>query len=347
MRSISFFLCSVLLASLLFGCKQDKNIPDVSDISVDWEMRRFEQDLFALDTAEIAEGTANLVTNYPEFSDIFFNQILKANDPRYAPQGRDAYLKGFVSHPAVKKLYDTVQVVYGSPERIREQFTEAFKFYKHYYPQDKTPSVTTFISEYSVAAFIYGENDLAVGLDFYLGDEYPYQEYNPSNSAFSDYLTRTFNEEHLVAKAIRTLAEDKAGRPQGNKLLDYMINAGKQLYFAEQILPYTPDSILLEISAEKTEWVKNNEREIYAYLLERELLYNSDYREFNKLINPSPVGNSDMPADAPGQTANYIGRQIVRSFAARNPDLSLAQIMEIQDAQKILDGAKYRPTGGG
>lgn len=344
MRQNFLLFLSLLLFALLFtNCDKGKNIPDVSDISVNLDFRRFDKDLFTSDTTNIATTLENLHKKYPVFGDIYFNQILKISDPRYAPQGKTAYLKGFVSHPAVRKLYDTIQVLYNDPKRVKSHFTDAFKFYKFYYPQEKTPSVTTFLSEYSVAAFIYGDNDLAVGLDFFLGDTYPYQNYNPNNDAFSSYLTRTFNEDHLVAKSIRTLAEDKAGRLKGNRLLDHMIHTGKQLYFSEKLLPHTPDSILMELSSEKMDWVQNNEREIYAYLLDRELIFSTDYREFNKLINPSPVGNSDIPQEAPGQTANFIGWQMVRAYAARNSEKSLADIMEIEDAQEILDGSRYKP----
>lgn len=334
-----------VIFSLLFivSCDKGKNIPDVSKVEVEWEFRRFEQELFALDTNEMSAGLAALERKYPEFSQIYFNQILKASDPRYAPQGKENFLKGFVSHPALRRLYDTVQIVYKDPNIVKSHFEDAFKFYKYYFPADKTPSVTTFLSEYSVAAFIYGENDLAVGLDFFLGSDYPYQKYNPRNEAFSDYLTQSFNKDYLTAKAVRVLAEDKAGAQKGNRLLDFMLHNGKQWYFTEQILPYANDTIITEMSEEKTQWLKDNEREIYAYLLDRELLYSTDYREFNKLINPSPVGNSDMPREAPGQAANYLGWRIVKSFMARNPELTLADLMAIQDAQEILDKARYKP----
>lgn len=336
------FLFFLLLLSSI-GCNKSKNIPDVSEISVVSDVRRFDKELFSIDTNEMTTQLAVLKEKYPEFSDIYFNQILKTTNEKYAPQGEEEYLKGFLSHEAVIKLNDTVQVVYGDLAPYEKEFEDAFRFYKYYYPNDKTPSVTAFLSEYSVAAFIYGENDLAVGLDFFLGKDYPYQAYNPRNEAFSDYLTHSFNPDYLVAKSIRTLAEDKAGRMKGNRLLDFMIHNGKQWYFTAQILPYAHDTIITEMTAEKTQWLKDNEREIYAYLLDRDLLYSSDYRAFSKLVTPSPVGNTDMPPDAPGQAANYLGWKIVRAYAARNPEQSLADIMSIIDAQTIIDGAKYKP----
>ena len=76
-----------MIAFLLQACQSDskKNIPDVSDLEVDFEIRRFEQALFALDTNQMATELETLQANYPDFSAIFFDQLLGSTDPRIAP----------------------------------------------------------------------------------------------------------------------------------------------------------------------------------------------------------------------------------------------------------------------
>jgi uncharacterized protein YjaZ len=51
-----------------------------------------------------------------------------------------------------------------------------------------------------------------------------------------------------------------------------------------------------------------------------------------------------MPQEAPGETGNYIGWQIVKQFMKRNPTTSMSQLLAIGDAQQILDRAKYKPA---
>ena len=256
-----FFL---LLATLIFiSCDDDKgkDIPDVSNISSDVNIKRFEQDLFNIDTINIIASLSELMKKYPEFGDIFFNQLLGANDARVAPEGADAYIKGFVNFPSVRLLYDTTQIVFGDMQDTKTEFDQAFRFFQYHFPTRKVPEVTTFISEYGLAAFIFGDNSLAVGLDFFLGETYPYAYYNPANPNFSAYLTRSFNKDHLVLKTLTPMVEDPdfLGNPSGNRLLDLMIHNGKKLHILSQLLPYSPDSIIMEYSREQVDWVEKNE----------------------------------------------------------------------------------------
>ena len=50
-----------------------------------------------------------------------------------------------------------------------------------------------------------------------------------------------------------------------------------------------------------------------------------------------------MDADVPGQVAQFIGYNMVRSFADNHPELSLNEILNIRDAQKFLREAQYKP----
>lgn len=333
-----FFFFLLLSLSVISGCRPDgrRDIPDVSGIGADISIRRFEQDLFRLDTSRMAEGLARLEEAYPEFMPLFFGQILGV-----APTDT-AFARGFVAHPAVRRLYDTCQVVYGDMAGIKTELEQAARFFRHYFPEEVLPTVTTFISEYSIAAFVYGENDLAIGLDLFLGETYPYRQIDPNNPAFSSYLTRTFNRSHLVSKAIQALVDGLAGPPPGNRLLDLMVHNGKKLYALDVLLPYTPDSIKLEITPQQVQWLNDNELEMWAYFLKEELLYSSDWQNIRKLVEYSPH-SPGMPPEAPGRTANWVGWQIVKAYMEKHPETKLPQLFALQDAQALMDASRYRP----
>lgn len=336
--------CLLLPLCFLAACssEEDRFIPDVSDITVDLSIRRFEQDFFALDTHDLTAGLAGIRTDYPEFADVFIGQVLGATDPRIAPQGEEAYLRGFLAFPPIRQLYDTCVTVYPDERKFRADFEQALRFYKYYFPARPTPSLTTFVSEYSLAAFIYGEDDLAVGLDFFLGETYPYQRYNPDNPAFSAYLTRSFNSAHLVAKTLQPLAEELVGPPAGNRLLDLMFNNGKKLYLLDLILPTTPDSVKLEMSGAQVGWLKENELEMWSFFLEEDLLYASDLRRIRKYVDPSPH-SPGMPDEAPGRTANWVGWRIVKAYMKQYPDTTLDELLALSDAQSVLEKSRYKP----
>ncbi|MBP8240239.1 MAG: hypothetical protein KAX50_09765, partial [Saprospiraceae bacterium] len=242
-------LLAPALILTVFSCNnQGSKAPDVSDIEAPVKIQRFEKDLFAIDTSAVPEGLAQLEARYPEFSEVYFNEILGSKNPQIAPEGHEAYMEGFLEFPSVLALYDSCMLRYEKMGDIEKEFEQAFKYFKYYFPKRPTPDVTTFISEYSIGTFIYGENSLAVGLDFFLGTEHPYAIYNPGNSNFSEYLTRTFTREHLVSKTVQPLLEDMLGQPYGNRMLDWMVYNGKKLYLVDLLLPHTPLSSKWEVT---------------------------------------------------------------------------------------------------
>jgi hypothetical protein len=334
------------VGSLVFltSCISDDRepVPDVSKIEVEVPFRRFEQDIFKLDTNNISTSLERLEAEYPEFSEVFFGQILRSKDPSVAPEGHAEYVRGFLTHPAVRHLYDTCMILYSDMSDIQKEFRRAFQFYKHYFPQRPVPDVTTFISEYTVGAFIYGENSLAVGLDFFLGEGYSYQQYNPGNPVFSAYLTRTFNRDHLVGKTLQPLIEDLLGPPYGNRLIDFMIYNGKKLYLLDKLLPLAPDSVILEVTAEQVEWLQDNELQMWAHFLSENLLYSSDFQSIRKLVEYSPH-SPGMPPEAPGRTANWVGWQIVRAYMKQFPETTMEDLIALRDPQALLDMSKYKP----
>ncbi len=340
----SLFLLFIISFSFL-TCQRDKgkDIPDVSDITATVDLRRFDQALFSLDTNDVSTGLAQLEKEYGEFGQLFFSQILGSKDARIAPEGHAEYVRGFLTHPGVRKLYDTTQVVFPDLKYLEKDFEQAFKFFKYHFPlQPLSGEVVAYISEYTIGSFLYGDNSIGVGLDFYLGENYPYQQYNPNNPNFSQYLTRSFNKDHIVMKSIKLLVQDMLGGSNGNRLLDYMIHNGKELYLLSKLLPYAPDSVILEYSQPQVDWVNENEQNIWAYLISEDLLYSTELGKFRKYIEYSP-NSPGMPDEAPGRTANWLGWQIVKAYMKRNPGMSLQQLIELRDAQVIMDGSRYKP----
>lgn len=344
MNAYRLLIFGFIFAATLMTCQRDRNnnAPDVSDIELEVEIRRFEQDLFAIDTNRVEAQLAQLEEKYPEFGQIFFQHILGSKDERNAPEGHVAYVTGFLKHPAVQKLYDTCMIVYPNLDKIAEDYAQAFKYFKYYFPEKPTPDVTTFISEFGMGAFIYKETSLGVGLDLFLGEDYPYFQFNPSNPAFSDYLTRTFNKDHLVAKTLHPLVEDILGDPSGSRLLDLMIYYGKKLYLLDHLLPSAPDSVLFEVTPEQVDWLKDNELEMWSYFLQEDLLYSSNLQDIRKYFDYSP-SSPGMPQEAPGRTANWLGWKIVEKYMERYPETTMQELVAMNDAQKFMEKARYKP----
>lgn len=347
MTRTSFYPLLYPWTILLFmaGCQpavEELERPDVSHIDLRTEIRRFERDLFTMDTLRMEEERLRLDSLYGEFATVFFSHILRSDDSLNAPAGPAEYLRGFITHKTTRHLYDTIQVVYPDMDREQGAFDQAFRYLKHYFPHLPAPRVTTFLSEFSVGNFIYGADELAVGLDLYLGQDYPYATVDPTNPIFSGYLTRTYNRDHLVPRTLKPLLEDLVGPPPGERLLDHMIRNGKVLYLQQLIHPGIPDSARLEFSPGQLEWLRDNERDIWAYFTTENLLFDTDWRKVRKYVEYSPH-SPGMPPEAPGRTGDWIGLQIVRAWMTRQPQADPAALVRLRDSQRLLEASGYKP----
>ena len=346
-QKILFSILTVLIIAVSPSCWSDKgkNIPDVSNIKVNVEIKDFNQQLFSIDTNDVRGGISQLQQNFPVFFDLYFTQIVPLRQTEELGDVFFQNVKGFLSDSEVRKLADTTAIVYPNLDKYKKDFEQAFQFYKYYFPNKTTPKIYPMISGFNYASFIFfidkNQDGLGVGLDMLLGKDYPYWRMGAQNPAFSNYITRSFTPEHLVKKTLDPLIDDLVTIPKGDRLLDLMIYNGKKLYLLDQLLPYTPDSIKWEYTAQQTNWVIDNEIELWAHFIKEQLIYETSVSKIKKLIDQSP-SSPGMPPEAPGRTANFIGLKIIEAFMEKFPETTMDELIAL-DAQKIMDQSRYKP----
>ncbi len=330
------------LTILMFGCKNElkKTLPDVSDIKVNTNIVRFDQMLMQLDTNNIEKSYQDLVKKEPVFTDFYFKYLMriykKGIDESFYKE-----LKTFLGYASVQDVAKSVDAKYKNFDSFKSEFDEAFKYYKYYFAKDTVPNVYTFFTQYTYAAIIPAfNNGVGIGLDMFLGNDY--KEYTNPQLNFPEYLIHTFDKKYVVSRTISAVVEDKMGIPNGNRLLDLMIFNGKKMYIQNQLLPNVKDSILHEYTSKQMQWCNENEAKIWAHLTKENLLYSTQMNDIQKLINISP-NSPGMPQEAPGRTANFIGMKIVEQFMNRNPKTTIKELIQMKDAQKLLELAKYKP----
>jgi hypothetical protein len=347
-RTLFFALFTLSIFTLSCGNDDEKkNIPDISNIQTNLKIVRFEQALFGIDTTKTEAGLQAIETQYPNVANAFFQSIIAAKKPNQAPPQYFPLVKQFLTDTFVRKTFDTSQIVFKNFETYQKELTQAIRFYKYYFPKQVEPTFFTFISQYNYDIYPFSRDTIGIGLDFFLGAQHA--DYQYIENLRYDYVRRTLTPEHLVAKTMRMVVQNVSNTVEngrntegGNRLLDLIIHNGKQLYILDQLLPYTADSIKFGYSSAQTKWCKENEAGMWASFLKENVIYETNFKKIAKLVTPSP-NSPGMPQEAPGETGNYIGWQIVKQFMKRNPTTSIAQLLAITDAQQILDKSKYKP----
>jgi hypothetical protein len=127
-------------------------------------------------------------------------------------------------------------------------------------------------------------------------------------------------------------------------MLAKMIYNGKILYFMDQTLPDVADSVKIGYTSPQLKWCEDNRSNIWAYFLEENLLYETDFQKIQTYLNEAPFtpGLGEKNNSAP-KLGVWTGWQIVREYMNKHPEVTLPQLMAMTDAQKILNDSKYRP----
>jgi hypothetical protein len=241
-------------------------------------------------------------------------------------------------------LKHDVDAVYpGNMAKQEAELTDAFRRIKYYYPKKSIPKVYAYFSGFKAQTSV-GDGYFGIGLDLFLGADSRF--YPALTEVFPRYISRRFTPENISSRVVEGMArEDMFPKSENDKtLLSKMVYNGKILYFMDQILPDVADSIKIGYTTQQIKWCTDFKSTIWAYLLEQNLLYETDDQKIQTYINEAPftpqLGEHNQSAPKLGV---WTGWQIVREYMDRHPDVTLQQLMNNQDAQKILNDSKYRP----
>ena len=343
---LNFCFLTITLCSLgLFSCQQTEKESIASiDPKIEIDIIRYDQLLNDLQEESLLEGFEALQNTYPSFTKLLSREVWGANNEQLLLEE----LNIITRDSGYQKSYEDVQSMFSNIEDLKEPISQGIENYFDLFNYDKVnlPTIYTFISGFTYQTFLFDDGNkegIGVGLDMFLGADFPYAQINPSNPSFSSYLTRTFNKDHMVKKIVEVLVEDELPAPAKSDFLHIMIWGGKKLYLMDQILNFVPDTIITQYTAEQLEWCRENESQMWNHFFDQELFYETNINKFNKLVGPAPT-SPGMPAESPGGTGNYMGWQIVRSFMKRNPQMSIRDLINLHDAQKLLDQSRYRPV---
>lgn len=303
--------------------------------SVQMTIKRFEKDLFSLNLDSVQEGAEQLKADYGEFF-YMFNRILKIgqdNDPGYAER-----LKGFITDYYQNINYKKVFEIYPDVQDLEAEFQKAFTNYKGNFPDRHIPQIFSYVSGWNNMV-VCSDTILAIGLDMFLGSNCDFYV----NLQFPKYLRYSMQKGFIVPLSMQEWAITQFEfKDSATNLLSSMLYQGKVMYFVKKMLPEAHDTLIFGYRPDQIKWCMKNEKQMWAYLLEKKLLFSTDYTTINKLIGPAPFTVYFSP-ESPGKATVWLGYKIIDAYMRENSGLTLAQLMKETDYQKILRKSRYKP----
>jgi hypothetical protein len=307
------------------GCRPDA-AADAAAVPV--RLQRLEPTFFQLKTPAEAQQFMNANATFARF----YLQRQPGTEQELA--------KGLVqlaANPALQQLGREAAVAFPDSAALRHDVSEIFRRVHHYFPDFRVPPSYTYVSGFLAKDIYVNDSLLVLSLDWFVG---PKASKRPD---LPQYMLRRYTPRGLPT----LLAQDVASKYNkheltANTMLDAMVHAGKTLYFASQMLPCTPDSVLMGYTSREMVGLEGNESRVWGHFLENNLLYSTTPFLLQKYVGERP-NVPEIDKTCPGRVGQWVGLQIIRKYVAEHPNVPLARLMAETNAQRLLNDSHYRP----
>jgi len=337
MREKFFYFLFILTFGLL-SCQNDRWEIPADQFTVKREWKRFDQDLYRLTNKEVDTAKWNqLESNYPRFLPLYTQGIMRFGTPKQVKTVEQ--FQDFVNDTDIASLIEDVSEAYPKESLQAEKFNldQAFSRFKYFFPERTVPAVYTFLSALTYHTVV-DDSLLGIGLDMYLGKEYSVYP----KAGIPKYKFKHFEQKYLVADAMRAWVVSEFPLKGGGNLLEQMIYHGKVAYLLRALLPNKSEHVLVTYTEKEYDWCLNNEAEIWFHFVDMNLLHNRENHQLRKYLGEAPF-IAGFPEGSPGRVGQWLGYQIVKDFMEQKQKLSLQELMNIDNADLILQESNYKP----
>ena len=318
----------------LYSCESNPLEVDVSGVEVNQTVKRFDQQLFKYEKITNTE-VDELKVEFNPFYTAYIENIVSigsVHDPSVY-----YYLDNFIQDKNIKDVQSDIDSLYKDFAPYQVKIVDAFKHYKYYFPKRNIPEIITYNSGFNYAV-VTDSSYLGIGLEMFLGDKYSaYRQLG-----LPQYKISGMTKNHLVSSVMLGWISTEFELDQANAdLLTEMVHQGKLLYILDALTPAEDATIKINYTKEQVQWSETNEKQVWFYFIDNDLLYTKETKEIIKYMGESPFIQG-FPDGSPGRVGHWIGWQIVKAYMEKNK-VSLSELVKEKDAQKILSLSKYKP----
>ncbi len=283
--------------------------------------------------------------------DISFHSRSITNDEITKNLSKQPELRAFLekrSQPVLllqhahKPFYDTIRKLMSTQfnseaiEKIEYDLTQAYAHVQYFYPDSEVPNATLTYTGYGPIMLNKEENNVFIGAEFFL-------DFKPPLPDLPQYLFKYFTADYIPIKLMKSEARElEAYNNSDQTVLNEMIAWGKEYYFASQMVPCSPDSMIVEYTSQELLFATTFKENIWNHFVSNQLFYKTDRETSRKYLDPRPTC-FEVSDKCPGMIGRWLGYEIVKAYMDNN-ESTLQELMAIEDPKIILQGASFKNT---
>jgi hypothetical protein len=179
---------------------------------------------------------------------------------------------------------------------------------------------------------------IGMGTDFYLGSNFSFYK-----GLTYEYMVQNMRRECLATDLVSAaLFRMFRMNSTENRLIDNMLFRGKVMYLMSVFMPDEKPEGIIGYSAEQLKWCNTNEKQLWATMIDQKHLFSTNMMLIRKYLNDAPF-TAPISQESPGRLGTWVGMQIVKSYMQNNSTVTLRELMDENNYQKILENSDYRP----
>ncbi len=237
-------------------------------------------------------------------------------------------------------MQSEVNKTFKNIEFFERDVNHLFKHIKYLFPFAKIPRVITLTNnvDYQIKT-VYSDSLLLISLDTFLGSE------NHLYDGIPSYIRKELDPKYITVQIADKFGAFIIPPVEDRTFLARMIYEGKKLYLHDLLLPHVPVEDRIVYTKEEFNWALENEKYVWQYFIEKQVLYQTQLEWVQRFIEPAPFSKFYLQLDneTPGRIGSWLGWQIVNSYMTQFPETTIDELLKIS-SQKLFNLSKYKPN---
>jgi len=318
----SIFFTSLLLL-ILSACGNDPLDIDTSNVKMEIAFIDMDEAFRSSDSATLIKRVNEFKSEIKDVYEYEFGHCLNIGD--VSDSAVFGAISDFLADPYIHRLEQKIASEFKDKSKIEEKIIDGFKHLKAHFPNEKYPEHIVYLNSLFRSSAASFENDIAIGMEQYLGPKAEVIKELPTNEYYQWYkdgMEKKFLERDVIASWV---SANHIPAPKSGSLAEFMIHWGKILYFVQAAYPEEKKEIIIRYSKEDYDWAIENEASFWQFLVDQKLLFVLDEKTKANMLQEGPF-TPGLPEKGPDRLGQFLGWRMVQQYMENNSDLTLEQL---------------------
>ena len=247
-------------------------------------------------------------------------------------------LQLFINDSIISEIIKEINLEFPDFEYYNKEISKGLNRYESLFDVSYTKNkIGTFFSLFNADVHEF-DSIIWIGLDMYLGPKNKITNLIPAES-LPQYVKDKMDKKYIVSDVMFGYLMTHNPQFMGDDFLSKLLSYGKTAYLMNLLLPDEDPENKFRYNQSELKWCEENEKYIWQYIIDQEILYEKDFNKISYFFNPGPY-TKNFGHDSPAYIGIWLGYRIIQDYAKKT-NLDIIEILNEKNSQKIL--SSYEP----